>query len=442
MKDLKLGLVFSGGGAKGSYQIGIWKAMEEFGFAKDVVAVSGSSVGALNGFMFTYSDYESAEYMWLNQVDKTKFFRSKGAKQNSTSSAESDNQFMGWLPISGALSGESVNMASGLLGSLYRRNNSLGLFSNSGIDELITLASRDIDYDKKHYPSFHVCGYEFMEQRPKYFRVNAITDLMHCKKALLASSAIPLALPPVKLNGMHYYDGGCVDNIPIRPVHDQNLELIIVVNIEGASTPYDLMSRFPYANILEIKPFQPLGGMMSAMQFDPIFIHFCFNQGYEQGRDIFRYLQSFLGSGMNPAVARSHVQSYINDNLDPYYEDGISLESLSANLRDFFILTGEGINMELSTLGGKKYWDDIDQGNGYRLQKSQTTGHFRILDSDDYRVSWGSEIVQTYKFWQLSRAKHMEVPEFTDIIKSIDLDNQSKEPEPDMTFLNNIDFDL
>ncbi|PKN80690.1 MAG: hypothetical protein CVU48_01165 [Candidatus Cloacimonetes bacterium HGW-Cloacimonetes-1] len=51
---MKLGLVLSGGGAKGAYQLGVWKALEENGLAKHVVAVSGSSVGALNAIMFAF----------------------------------------------------------------------------------------------------------------------------------------------------------------------------------------------------------------------------------------------------------------------------------------------------------------------------------------------------------------------------------------------------
>jgi len=440
--NLKLGLVLSGGGAKGAYQLGIWKAMDEYDLSRHVIAVSGSSVGALNGFMFNYCDYESAEYIWLHQVDKEKFFRSKGAKQQNSTSPDLGEHFMGWLPISGALSVESSNLASAYIGSLYRRDNTLGLFSNSGIDELITLASRDIDYGKTYYPTFHVCAYEFMESRPKYFRVDAQADLMLCKKALIASSAIPLAFPPVKINGMHYYDGGCVDNIPIRPIHDQNLDLIIVVNIEGASTPYDLMSNFPYANILEIKPLKSLGGMMSAIQFDQCFINSCFQQGYEQGCHVFRDLVSCLESGMHPQVARSNVQSYINANLDPYQCEGISLESLSSNLKDFFVKTGRGFKTAIYGMGTDSIWDDVDQGYGYQLQKSCLSGVFRIVDNDNNLISIGSEILQTYEFWQLTRAMHMEAPDITDVIKAIDLNNQTNDPEPDMSFLNNLDFDL
>ena len=48
----KLGLVFSGGGGKGGYQIGVWKYLHEIGLDQYVTAVSGTSVGALNAMLF------------------------------------------------------------------------------------------------------------------------------------------------------------------------------------------------------------------------------------------------------------------------------------------------------------------------------------------------------------------------------------------------------
>ena len=56
-----LGLVFSGGGGKGSYEIGVWKYLHEIGLDKNITAVSGTSVGALNAALFVGSSYEKAE---------------------------------------------------------------------------------------------------------------------------------------------------------------------------------------------------------------------------------------------------------------------------------------------------------------------------------------------------------------------------------------------
>ncbi|MCD8300560.1 MAG: patatin-like phospholipase family protein, partial [Clostridiales bacterium] len=59
-----LGLVFSGGGSKGSYEIGAWKALDELGLAGRIAGVSGSSIGAFNTALFAQGDLGAAEYIW------------------------------------------------------------------------------------------------------------------------------------------------------------------------------------------------------------------------------------------------------------------------------------------------------------------------------------------------------------------------------------------
>ena len=56
------GLVFDGGGARGAYQIGAWKALREAGVKLN--AVAGTSVGALNGALVCMGDMEKAEDIW------------------------------------------------------------------------------------------------------------------------------------------------------------------------------------------------------------------------------------------------------------------------------------------------------------------------------------------------------------------------------------------
>ena len=53
------GLVLDGGGARGAYQIGAWKALKEAGVR--INAVAGTSVGALNGALICMDDPEKAE---------------------------------------------------------------------------------------------------------------------------------------------------------------------------------------------------------------------------------------------------------------------------------------------------------------------------------------------------------------------------------------------
>ena len=56
------GLILDGGGARGAYQIGAWKALVEAGIK--VNAVAGTSVGALNGALICMGDVKKAENIW------------------------------------------------------------------------------------------------------------------------------------------------------------------------------------------------------------------------------------------------------------------------------------------------------------------------------------------------------------------------------------------
>ena len=62
------GLVLAGGGAKGAYQVGVWKALSEYGIAQKVTVISGTSVGGLNAALFASVSPAEAERIWLEQV--------------------------------------------------------------------------------------------------------------------------------------------------------------------------------------------------------------------------------------------------------------------------------------------------------------------------------------------------------------------------------------
>ena len=56
VKQKKIGLVLSGGGAKGAYEVGVWAALEQLGLTGSIDGIIGSSVGALNAVLFALGD--------------------------------------------------------------------------------------------------------------------------------------------------------------------------------------------------------------------------------------------------------------------------------------------------------------------------------------------------------------------------------------------------
>ena len=61
----KRALVLAGGGAKGSYQIGVWHALQALDWTPDII--TGASVGTLNGCLFTMGKAREAEELWHPQ---------------------------------------------------------------------------------------------------------------------------------------------------------------------------------------------------------------------------------------------------------------------------------------------------------------------------------------------------------------------------------------
>ena len=63
------GLVLEGGGTKGAYQLGAYKALKELGMEFD--GIVGTSIGALNAAFIIQGDYDIMEDIWLNQDYKS-----------------------------------------------------------------------------------------------------------------------------------------------------------------------------------------------------------------------------------------------------------------------------------------------------------------------------------------------------------------------------------
>jgi NTE family protein len=58
------GLVLEGGGAKGAYHVGAYKALKELGV--EIGGIAGTSIGALNGAILIQGDLEKLEDIWIN----------------------------------------------------------------------------------------------------------------------------------------------------------------------------------------------------------------------------------------------------------------------------------------------------------------------------------------------------------------------------------------
>jgi len=231
--------VLSGGGGKGPYQVGVWRAMEELGLAKDIAAVSGTSVGALNAALFAQKDLKNAEDAWLSM-------------------SPSDILHIDVPHILKLLLKRAVTAPISLPASLATLAMH-GVFSRKGLLRIITEYLDESKVKKIGMPCF-ACATKMPLFKKEYFSLQeysqgAIEDI------LLASSAIPIAFPVQRVDGNSYLDGFLTDNTPIKPLVNEGCDIVIVIMLSRSDLlPVD---EFPNCKIIPIYPQEDPGGVLN-----------------------------------------------------------------------------------------------------------------------------------------------------------------------------------
>lgn len=295
-----IGLVFAGGGGKGSYEIGVWKYLHELGFDQYVRAVSGTSVGALNAALFAGSSFEIAEDLWKN-INKEKILSPKEL------SIEDVTKYLALLgfhftgPIGKAIeSVTSVVVSDAALGMsmvgqyLLKRISSDYFFSRTGLIELIKEGINFSQLQCSDIPCYVTCLKCSPVSVERFELRNYVeSDIV---KLLLASSAIPVVFPNEEFEGEQYCDGGVPfigDNVPIQPIYELGVEHIFVIHLSQDS----LIDKEKYSNsrIIEIMPSVDLGNALTGtLDFTPDGSEKRMEQGYEDAKRILKPMAEML----------------------------------------------------------------------------------------------------------------------------------------------------
>lgn len=283
-----IGLVFAGGGGKGSYEIGVWKYLHEIGLDQYVRAVSGTSVGALNAALFVGSSYELAENLWLN-VDQEKILTPKEVSVEDIMKWLVANGFNISQPITRGISKAASSVIIGaekIAQSMLNKVMGDHMFSRDGIVEMISDGLNFNILQASDIPCYVtcVCCQRLEIER---FVLNEYSD-DEITTLLLATSAIPIIFPNEEFHGKKYCDGGIPvvgDNVPIQPVYDTGVENIIVVHL-SQETIID-REQFPNARIIEIVPGEDLGDALTGtLDFSPEGASRRLQLGYEDAKRV------------------------------------------------------------------------------------------------------------------------------------------------------------
>ncbi len=236
-KDLKVGLVLSGGGAKGLAHIGAIKVLEEAGIRIDYIG--GTSAGAMVGALYAagYNAQEldsilrSYDYNELVQNPNSREYRSFYQKENT-------ERYALTLPIK--------NRTIGLPVALSRGQNMLNELAK------LTKHVHDIN-DFKKLPIPFYCVATNIENGEQ-----VVIEKGFLPQAIRASGAFPSVFEPVKIEGDYLVDGGITNNFPVDIMLTKDVDVIIGIDIQGKLEKVEDLDSAPKI-VMQIVSFQMYG---------------------------------------------------------------------------------------------------------------------------------------------------------------------------------------
>ena len=235
------GLVLEGGGTKGAYQFGAYKALKELGIEFDGVA--GTSIGALNGAFIVLDDLKSMEEIWLNK-DYTSFMDIE------------EDFYQKYKNI--AFTPKNINSIIELMNKVRK---------NEGIDitPLKDLLKEYIDEDKvrKSSKDFGLVTV-YLDNRkivPQHIMKEDIPE-GQLVDYLIASASLPI-FQLEKLDDKLYLDGFLSDNTPIGLLAKRGYDDIVVVRLSNNLGKEKNFTKYENVNLTIIRPSTSLGGSLN-----------------------------------------------------------------------------------------------------------------------------------------------------------------------------------
>ena len=219
----RVALVLQGGGALGAYQAGVYQAMHEAGVEPDWV--SGVSIGAINSAIIAgnppnrrvralraFWEQITDRKVWAFTPDGDLFRKARNATSSWLTVMQGQPGFFAprfpnpWMSFAGAQSATSY-------------------YDNGPLRETLeSLVDFSLINDRTH--RFSVGAVDVLSGNFIYFD-NATEEIG--PEHVMASGALPPALPMVKIGTDHYWDGGIVSNTPLQHLLDQEDSLNTLV---------------------------------------------------------------------------------------------------------------------------------------------------------------------------------------------------------------------
>ncbi|MFR9071323.1 MAG: patatin-like phospholipase family protein, partial [Paraclostridium sp.] len=286
------GLVLEGGGTKGAYQIGAYKALRELGI--EFKGVAGTSIGALNGAYIVQDNIEVLEDIWTN-YDYTHFMDVDEETYHSIKNID-------FTP-------KNLNMVISLINKA-RKNQGIdispfrNLLEKTINEDLIRNSNKDFGLVTVMWDGKIVPNPMFIENIPK----GKLLDY------LIASASLPI-FKLDKLDDKLFLDGVFHNNIPVSLLREKGYEDIVVIRLIDDLFGKVNLNHHKDMNMKVIVPSEYLGGCLNV---DPDNVHKNIKLGY---MDAMKTFNRYDG-----------IRYYFN--LDYKYDDEYCFDKLSNLSKD------------------------------------------------------------------------------------------------------------
>lgn len=286
------GLVLEGGGTKGAYQIGAYKALRELGI--EFKGVAGTSIGALNGAYIVQDNIEVLEDIWTN-YDYTHFMNVDEETYHSIKNID-------FTP-------KNLNMVISLINKA-RKNQGIdispfrNLLEKTINEDLIRNSNKDFGLVTVMWDGKIVPNPMFIENIPK----GKLLDY------LIASASLPI-FKLDKLDDKLFLDGVFHNNIPVSLLREKGYEDIVVIRLIDDLFGKVNLNHHKDMNMKVIVPSEYLGGCLNV---DSDNVHKNIKLGY---MDAMKTFNRYDG-----------IRYYFN--LDYKYDDEYCFDKLSNLSKD------------------------------------------------------------------------------------------------------------
>lgn len=368
----KKAVVLSGGGARGAYQVGVWKALRKLHYQYNIV--TGTSVGALNGMMMVQRDYFKCLKIW-EKMDFDQLFTEKFPKK-----------------------------INGLFGKaeIYKKYASQffkhGGMNTSRFEQLVYKVYRPFRFFHSSI-DFGIVTYNFTALKSVEIRKQEMNDTTAPLYVIASASCFP-AFPMKQIDGEKYIDGGYTDNIPINLAISLGATEIIAVDLNAIGRKRKVNTEH-----VKITTIEPRNQIASFLVFEKELSQKAIRYGYNDTMKTFHKLEGNIFTFYPRELEKQYskietlLHEFLVEKLFTYKqkieEQRLRLSIFHKLLEDQSVKQRQQVFLEIIELIGKNL--KLDDSKVYRMRVFSKEIKKSLEKMNDIKLDHVVEIIKKRK---------------------------------------------